>query len=309
MELVLWQTRFREYMQLRQWSPRTIATYTAELRPFFAFLAEQGVTGLGGVTRETVEGYRTWLFYARYRGRRLTLRCQATRLSALKAFLRFLFMEHFLLADPGAGVELPRVPRALPRAFLSEEQATQLIEAPDVTTSLGLRDRAVLEVLYGTAIRNTELCRLSLDEVDLERRELRIHQGKGGKSRVVPLGEEAQAWLEAYLEKGRPSLLRSTSQQFVFLSWRGRGMTRTALAAVVSRAGRAAGIERVVTPHVLRHCCATHMLRRGAGIRHLQELLGHECLSTTQRYTHVEVSDLRRVLARCHPREGGPAPS
>jgi len=195
--LALWKERFREYMQLCGWSPRTVATYIYELGPLFSFLEAHGVDSVAAITQEVVEEYRTHLFYAEYRGndptlkgQRLSIRTQGTRLSAVKAFLRFLVCEHFLLVDVGAGVELPRTPRPLPRVLLSEREVERLMMAPDTSTPLGLRNRAILEVLYGTAIRNSELRYLTLDEVDVERRELRIQRGKGSKSRVVPLGKK-----------------------------------------------------------------------------------------------------------------------
>lgn len=314
MDIERWKDRFTEHLRLRHFAPGTIANYTAELAPFMAYLETQAITSLGEVTRTQVEDYRTHLFYATYqgtdrskRGQRLSLAGQANRLTAVKAFLRFLWMEGFLLTDPAAGVKLARLPRDLPRTLLSEEETARLLEAPDVTTTLGLRDRAVLEVLYGTALRNGELVALRLEAVDLPRHELRIHRGKGGKSRVVPLGEEAAFWLEAYLEKARPQLVRVARQRrdegYVFLSWRGRPLRRSAVGELLGQALKSAALDKKVTPHSLRHGCATHMLRHGAGLRHLQLLLGHALATTTQGYLRIETSDLRAVMERCHPRE------
>jgi len=303
MDVTLWRARFREHLQLGQYSPRTVAGYVGELGTLFAFLAECGVESLGSVTREIVEEYRNRLFYLESRGNRLSSTTQNRRLHAVKTFFRFLAEEDFLLIDPAAEVKPPRTPGTLPRVILSEPETARVLEAPDVSTTLGLRDRAILEVLYGTAIRNSELSSLTLDAVDLARYELRVHCGKGGRSRVLPLGEEAAAWLEAYLVRARPQLVRRPGEALVFLTWRGLRFTRAALSDVVRRAAREAGVTKGVTPHVLRHCCATHMLRHGAGLRHLQELLGHASVETTQRYTRLETSDLRRVLRRCHPRE------
>jgi len=302
LNLELWRMRFQEYMELRGWTSRTVESYASELRPFFEFLESQAIESLGCVTRETVQEYRTHLFYVQYRDRRISTSTQCSRLTRIKSFLRFLAREHFLLTDPAAQVELPCVPRRIPRTLLSERETLILLEAPDTTTPLGIRDRSILELLYCTAIRNTELRRLSLDDIDTEQRVLRIVCGKGNKSRVVPLGEEAIVWLEEYLVHGRPRLVRRTSTT-VFLTWRGKPFSRGSLSRVVRQAARAARLKKAVTPHVLRHCCATHMLRRGANICHLQELLGHESAATTQRYTKVEISDLHRVLERCHPRE------
>lgn len=305
MDVALWRARFREHLQLGQYSPRTVAGYLGELPALFVFLADRGVESLTSVTRELVEEYRAHLFYLQSRGRRLSSTTQNRRIHAVKTFFRFLSREDFLLIDPAADVDPPRTPAALPRVLLSERETARVLEAPDVSTALGLRDRAILEVLYGTAIRNSELSALTLDAVDLARGELRVYHGKGGKSRVLPLGEEAAVWLEAYLVQARPQLVRRPGEVLVFVTWRGLRFTRGAMAELVRRAARDAGLKKEVTPHVLRHCCATHMLHHGAGLRHLQELLGHASVATTQRYTKLEMSDLRRVLRRCHPRERG----
>ena len=165
-------------------------------------------------------------------------------------------------------------------------------------------DRALLEVLYGTALRNGEVCSLTLDQVDLAQHLVRLQKGKGNKGRVVPLGQEAQVWLELYLEKVRPGLLRNPALTFLFLDrWGHKALLRATVSKIVRDLGRRAELGKVVTPHILRHSCATHMLRRGAGLRQIQRLLGHEQLSSTEHYTRVEVSDLRRLLTRCHPRE------
>lgn len=305
LDLTLWQARFAEYLEVRHFSPRTVEGYTRELGPFFAFLEEQGIARLADITREVVEAYRTALFYAETHGRRLCVPYQARRLSCVKTFLRFLARERYLLMDPGAGVELPRLPRLLPRQLLTEEEVEQLLNQPDVQTSVGLRNRAILEVLYSSAVRNSELRLLRLAEVDLQRQELHITFGKGGKSRIVPLGEEATVWLGAWLREGRPRLVADAGQSLVFVNARGDEMTRQCVSQMVHVVAQAAGLDKRVNPHQLRHCCATHMLRQGAGLRQLQTLLGHASPSATQRYTRVEISDLKEVHRRCHPRERG----
>lgn len=305
LNLELWRVRFREHLELRQCAARTVESYAGELRPLFAWLEGQGVEEPGAVTRDHLEGYRTHLFYLRTKaGEALSLQTQQARLTSVKAFFRFLLIDQYVLVDPAAALALPRVPRALPRALLTEGDVQNLLEAPDTATPLGLRDRAMLEVLYVTGIRNLELRGLRLDDVGLERAELRIARGKGNKSRMVPLGDEAVLWLDHFLREGRPQLVRDAAVRAVFLTWRGRPLTRETVAEIVLRCAVRAGLPPV-TPHQLRHCCATHMLRHGAGLRHLQELLGHASATTTQRYTRVELSDLRRVLRRCHPRERG----
>lgn len=303
-ELLLWQSRFAEYLVVRGTSPRTLETYRAELAHFFTFLEAHGVQSLTELTRDHLEGYRTFLFYQRTRsGRNLALSTQQVRLQAVRRFARFLAQERYHLLDVGLHIELPRRMQTLPRVILTESETARLMEAPDVTRPLGQRDRALLELLYGTGMRNSELTELRLEHLDLARRLVHVVQGKGGKDRVVPLGDEAQAWLEEYLARARGQLLRRREETRVFLTFFGKPIHREDLAVIVARCGQRAGLEKHVTPHVLRHSCATHMLRRGAGIRHLQVMLGHSSADTTQRYTRVEPSDLRKVLRRCHPRE------
>jgi integrase/recombinase XerD len=188
---------------------------------------------------------------------------------------------------------------------LSEGETEKLLGVSDITTPLGIRNRTILELLYATAIRNTELRELRIDDIDLERQELFVARGKGGKSRRLPLGEEAAAWLEDYLLNARPALLGPASGELVFLSAGGRQLDRGRLSILVRKTATACGLDKHVTPHLLRHCCATHMLRRGAGVRQLQAMLGHSDLSTTQRYTRIEISDLHKTVSKYHPREQG----
>ena len=257
-DLHVWQRRFQEHLELRHFSSRTVEGYVGELKPFFAFLEGHGLDGLSDITRDTVEAYRGFLFYAEYQGRRLSVMTQTYRLSAIKTFLRFLARERYVLVDPGAGVELPRAPRLLPGQLPSEEEVERLLVSPDTNRPLGLRNRAMLELLYATGIRNSELCLLTLDAVDLKRRELHIQFGKGGKSRQVPMGEEAAHWLATWLLHGRPQLAQRPGEMTVFISLRGQPLSRTVLASTVAEAGFDAGFEQRITPHLLRHCCATH---------------------------------------------------
>ena len=304
LELRSWQARFRDYIELvKGWSQRTREAYCQELKPFFAYLERQGVTQLGRLTRSHLEGYRLELSQLQFQGKPITAKTQQAKLCAVKSFVKFLYRENFLLLDVGAEFEVPSGPRGLPRAVLSEGEVLQLLETPETDTVRGLRDRAILELLYGTGLRNTELRELMLQHLDLSNGVVRIERGKGNKARVLPLGEEAQAWLEEYLEKSRPELARDPEKTWVFLTNWGAPLTRKWLSFRVSQIAKKAGLPKTSTPHVLRHSCATHMLRRGAGVRHLQTLLGHSCLNTTQIYTRVEVSDLAKVVRQFHPRE------
>ena len=307
MDIVLWQERFGEYLRMRNMSPLTVKAYTAELAHFLTFLQRQSLESLSGLTRLHLQGYQTELFYHEFRGSRISPNTQATRLAAVLSFVHFLVAQDYLLLDVSVGLELPKSVRGLPRTILSEPETLRLLEAPDTATTLGLRDRAIMEVLYGTAIRNAELRALTLGQVDQGRRLLHIEHGKGDKARMVPLGEEAEVWLEEYLCKARPLLARAKSpHHVVFLTRSGLSFGSANLAEMVLRWAKKAGLEKHVTPHSLRHSCATHMLRRGANLRYLQQLLGHANANTTEGYTRVEISDLRKVITRCHPRERKP---
>lgn len=296
-----WEERFRRWMQLRNWSAQTQATYLAGLSSLLGFLSSQGVTEIQGLNRDLLESYRVFLFERRHRGKPLAVSTQAVRLTAAKAFARYLKQENLMLLDVGAGVDLPKVPQTLPRV-LSEDEVVRLLEAPDVGQASGVRDRALLEVFYASAVRNSELGQLQLEDIDWEQQGLWIRNGKGQKPRLAPLGQEALAWLEEYLGRVRPLWVQKPQEKHVFLTRRGRPMGRDNLAMVVARWSRAVGLAQV-TPHTLRHSCATHMLRRGANLRHLQEMLGHNSPLTTSHYTQVDLKDLHKALRRYHPRE------
>jgi site-specific recombinase XerD len=185
---------------------------------------------------------------------------------------------------------------------LTRQEARQLVEAPDTSTPLGLRDRAILETFYGTGIRAGELARLKCTDVDTEDRVLRVVLGKGAKDRNVPLTRAAAEAIEAWLAEGRPRTPGATRSAWLFLACRGGRLYASLLNDVVQEQAKRAGIERHVTCHSLRHSVATHLLKGGADIRHIQALLGHASLQSTERYTHVEISDLSKVLKRAHPR-------
>ena len=305
METEVWRERFRDWLTVRYASPDTVRNYLAGLVPFFEFIQGLGLASWTQATRDIIEEYRGRLFYRKHSktGKALSVGTHVARLMAVKIFFRFLVREGFLMANPTAQLELPRRKTPLPEV-LSEFEVVRLLEFPDTMTLSGIRDRALLELLYGTALRNSEVCSLTLDQVDLERHQVRLQKGKGNKGRVVPLGEESQAWLERYLEHVRPQWLRSPGLTAVFLDrWGHKALSSNGLAQIVRGLARAAQLGKAVSPHVLRHSCATHMLKRGASLRHIQQLLGHSSLTSTEHYTRVEISDLRRVLTRCHPRE------
>jgi integrase/recombinase XerD len=307
LDLALWQARYEEYLTVRQYAEKTVEYYTAELRAFFAYLEHHGIDSVLGITPALMEGYRVHVFYTEHRGKRLAFSTQSHRLSAVKGFTRFLWRERYALTDPGQGLELPRTEDTLPRVLLSEADVVRLLEVPDVSTVLGLRNRALLETFYSTGMRNTELRLLKLDALDLPHGQVAIRRGKGGKGRLVPIGQLAAVWLSTYLSESRPHLETGPSD-VVFLTNRGGPFSVPSLALMVRNLGIRAGLGQGITPHLLRHACATHMLVRGAGLRHVQELLGHESAATTQRYTRLDISNLRQAHRRFHPRAQDEAP-
>jgi integrase/recombinase XerD len=229
-------------------------------------------------------------------------RSVARTIAGVRGFYRHLVVSRELTTNPADDLRAPRAWPALPR-YLSLDDVEQLIAAPDVSTPRGLRDRAFIELLYATGMRVSELVGLGLSDLNVEARYLTC-LGKGNKQRLVPMGEHAADWLRRYLRDGRPVLLRQHRSNGVFVNMnRGGTLTRVAVWKILKQYARAAGVTRPVTPHVLRHSFATHMLERGADLRAIQMLLGHADVSTTQIYTHVLEARLRSVYERFHPRQ------
>jgi len=285
-----------------RYAPRTAAGYLRSAGVFLDWLAGRGLA-LVDVRSEDVQAYQMDLFAARKKdGTPYSVADQTQRLSAIKTLFRFLCRRGYLLSDPSAAVEYPRREHRLPRGILSRQEARALVEAPDTSTPLGLRDRAILETFYATGIRAAELANLTTSDVDTQDKVLRVVRGKGAKDRNVPLTSAAAETIEAYLMEGRPRMRGARMERFLFLGSRGGRMNNCILNEVIRLCARAAGIERHVTCHTLRHTIATHLLKGGADIRHIQVLLGHASLQSTETYTRVDVSDLGKVLRRAHPR-------
>ena len=300
---------FAEHQRVLGFSPRTVASYRSHLSFLLAWLAEEtDVQEVTAVTSEVLHAWQTWLYgFADDDGRGLAIATQAARLSVVRSFFRFLVKTDVLLYDPAASLELPKRKGILPRSVLTKKEVERLLAAPDATTLLGLRDRAMLEVLYSTGIRNAELRSLTVYDVDLDRGLVRVNEGKNAKDRVVPLGEPACRWVKEYLTEARPKLLAArrdhANAPTLFLSKNGNPLVPLGVIYPIRKHAKAAGIERTVTPHTLRHTFATHLLQGRADIRHIQAMLGHASVATTQIYTRVEVADLKAVHRRCHPRE------
>ncbi|MCZ6551654.1 MAG: site-specific tyrosine recombinase XerD [candidate division NC10 bacterium] len=273
----------------------TLAAYSRDLRKYLAFLEEEGLSSPGQVSLTHLQA-----FLVRLRDADLGPRSVARTISVLRTFHRFLAARGYVQSDPTSLLRVPRVARSLP-SVLSGDEVERLLRVPDVSQPRGLRDKAMLELLYATGLRVSELVSLSLAGLDTTVGFVRC-LGKGAKERVVPVGSSALTWLREYLTRGRPSLTAERDTPFLFLGRGGRRLTRQAFwKSIRSYAGKAE-IPKRITPHTMRHSFATHLLEHGADLRSVQLMLGHADISSTQIYTHVSRARLREIHERFHPR-------
>jgi integrase/recombinase XerD len=295
--------RYLEYLQVRGFSDDTCIRHDGSVRNFAAWCEGRGLDTPQQITKPVLERYQKHLYYYRksHNGEPLSFSSQKTILIALKSFFRWLTQQNYLLYNPASELVMPKPPRQLPRTILSVETLQDVLRLPDLDTPNGLRDRVVLEVLYGTAMRRTELITLRIYDVDFKRDVLVIRHGKGNKDRVLPLTQRVKVWLEKYLETARGHLQGPLDDARLFLTDYGEPFSSHQLGALVKRYLKRAGVDAVGSCHLFRHAAATHMLENGADIRFIQTLLGHDDLNSTQIYTHVSVEKLRDVLNATHP--------
>lgn len=278
----------------RRLSGNTLAAYGADLRRFSSFLADRGI-GAGKFTRTDFLDHLT-----RLRDAGLSARSTARHVSTLRSFFRFLVHEGVLAASPVSGVKAPRLGRPLPK-YLTLSQVDRLLAAPDGHTPEGIRDRAMLTIMYASGLRASEVVTLRLENVDANAGFLYV-LGKGGKERVVPVADVALSVLGEYLGSARQRFLGKRSSNDLFLSRRGKAITRQTLWNRIRRWALAAGIEQRISPHTLRHSFASHLLAGGADLRAVQAMLGHADIATTQIYTHITPDRLRDIHRKHHPR-------
>jgi integrase/recombinase XerD len=296
-------TMYLNHLQALGRSHYTIKNTRSALRGLLAFLEEQHLTTVEDLQSDVLEEYQQDLaFQVTAQGKLLALRTQGQKMMTVKSFTKFLKDKDYLLHDPGARLKLPRKPKRLPKVILSAKDVKKLIEAPDTHTNRGYRNRIIIEILYDTAIRRSELANIKVMDMDLQSGFIRI-QGKGDKDRVVPLSERVCELVRNYLLAVRPCLIRDNNNDYLLLNRWGKKMDPNAVWAVVKRCTYLASLRKNVSTHTLRHTCATHMLKNGAPVRHLQEMLGHESLESTQLYTHVTINDLKEIHRKYHPSE------
>jgi integrase/recombinase XerD len=278
-------------------SPNTVSAYRRDLVKFEAFAKKRKLT-LEGVTRGDLVDFLASLYREK-----LESRTVARHLVTLRNFFRFAQIQELIAADPTINLESPKVRRTLP-GYLKLEEVERLLNQPDANVPLGLRDRAMLEVLYSTGLRVSELVSLRVSDLDGKTGCVRCI-GKGDKERIVPVGRKALGMVDKYLREARPEILKkgkAASSPTLFVNRRGASLSRVGVWKILSGYGRRAGLRVALTPHMLRHSFATHLLERGADLRSVQLMLGHADISTTQIYTHVVEERLKQIYKAHHPR-------
>jgi integrase/recombinase XerD len=291
-----WLDSYLHYLAVEKGlSPNTLEAYAHDLQGYALFLRSQGEE-LGKIN--SLEGIRKYFQELHSQG--LSPRSQARILSALRGFYKFLVREQALTENPVQKLPTPKINPHLPE-ILNAQEVEKLLEQPNLQSSLGIRDRAMLELLYATGLRVSELIHLTLNDVNLDLGYVRT-KGKGGKERIVPLGGEARRALLEYLQGPRRQAQEKNGEATLFLGNRGRGLSRQGFWKIIKKHAWAAGISKKITPHMLRHSFATHLLERGADLRSVQSMLGHANIATTQIYTHVSREHLKLIHRKYHPR-------
>ncbi|WP_047984891.1 tyrosine recombinase XerC [Ornithinibacillus californiensis] len=300
-KLEQFQREFTEYLQIeKNASPYTVEYYNHDLEEFFTFVNQEGIGTLQEVDQRFVRVFLTTLYE-----RKLTRKSVSRKISSIRSFFKFLEREGVIETNAFMLITLPKAPKPIP-GFLYEEEMIKLFESNDTSNPLGQRNQAILETLYGTGIRVSECQNLRLKDIDFSIGTLLV-KGKGNKERYVPFGSFAEKALQLYIQDGRKQLLEKTgaSTEAVFLNSRGNPITTRGIRVVLNKMVENAALTIRVHPHKLRHTFATHMLNEGADLRTVQELLGHESLSSTQVYTHVSKDHLRNIYLNSHPRAKG----
>ena len=297
---------YLKHLRILGRSRYTIKGARYELKKLVTFLEQESTPTLDNLTIDILCEYQQELaFKISVKGKLLSLRTQAQSLGTIKAFTRFLKEKEYVIADPGKAIQLPKKPNRLPKVILNTSEIKKLMEATSIRTNKGYRNRVILEILYDTAIRRSEIAGIKINSLDLNSGFILVH-GKGDKDRVVPLSQRVCRLVENYIVMVRPEYLQKKDTGYLILNRWGQKMDPNGIWAVVKRCTHLAGIKKNVSTHTFRHSCATHMLKNGAPIRHLQEMLGHESLESTQIYTRVTINDLKEIHAKYHPGEQAP---
>ncbi len=300
--MLVWARRYVEHMRVRGYAERTLVTTEGYLGLFIEWADDRGLSRPAEVTKAMLEAYQRYLFYYRKpSGKPLSYASQRVRLQKVRGWFRYLTRNNLLDANPASELELPRVERRLPRAVLTEREVEKVLAIADLTELSGVRDRAMMEVLYSTGIRRAELAALSLFDIDADRGTLSVRLGKGRKDRVVPIGERALRWVRRYLDEARPLYVVTPDEGTLFVDERGVRFELARLTQLMKRYIERAKLGKTGACHIFRHTMATLMLEGGADVRHIQEILGHVDMSTTQIYTRISIRHLKNVHDATHP--------
>ena len=293
--------RYKEAMLMRNYSTTTLDIRESDIRRFVGWCDERGLHQPQDVTKPILERYQKHMFYYRQaNGEPLSSTSQQRYILSLRQFFKWLTQENYLLYNPASELHIPKARQTLPHV-LSMAEVERVLLQPNVQSPYGVRDRAIMELMYSTGIRRLELCRLRWHDVQLVQQTLFIQQGKNAKDRLLPLGARAAYWIDRYLQEVRPQLQLDINELTLFLNDYGRQFSVTKLGDKVKRHIKNAGITVPGACHLFRHAMATHMMENGADIRYIQAMLGHADLSTTQIYTHVSIRKLQEIHALTHP--------
>jgi integrase/recombinase XerD len=299
--------QFAEKLDIAAYLPRTLETYCDGVKRFMRYLDEQeSVKSIDDAQPEHITAYQAYLqFGTKEKTRFLAVTTQRQRLNSLRLFFEMIYAERDPRHEYGAKIVLPKTRQSLPRNVPAEEIVKTLLDSIDASTVIGLRDRTMLELLYATGVRSMELLTLTVDAVNLSDKTIFIH-GKGAKDRIVPIGAWVMPWLIEWLEVGRPKLVpKRNATDLLFVTKTGRQIAHSNLSYTIRKYIERLGLSLRINPHAFRHACATHLLKHGADVRYIQELLGHANLSTTAIYTKVDITALKQAHGRFHPREKG----
>lgn len=298
---------YATYMRALNRTAKGTKEHRARIKRFFAWAGKYRVKHPSDVTQAMLLDYQKYLSeYINERGTVNNVMTQNQHLAVLVCFYKYLKQAGYVAHNPTLELQYAKVPQRLPKAVLTHKEMKKLLRQPDTSTVLGFRDRTILEVMYSTGIRRNELLNLDVSDIDLESGFLLVREGKGSKDRIVPLGKVACRYLETYMNGIRPDLVQrcpDPKTKALFPSCRSDRLRRNTLADLIDKYARKAGLAQGVTPHTFRHTCATALIRNNASIRHVQEMLGHSRLTSTQEYIRLTMSDLKDAHSRFHPRE------
>jgi integrase/recombinase XerD len=291
-----------EWLLVNNYSEETAVHRRQCIGHFIRWAEERGIEHPAEITRLVLESYQRYLYYYRQKnGQPLAFRTQHSRLMPMCRWFRWMVKHNYILYNPAADLDLPRIEKRIPRTVFTAKEAEQVLLVPDIHSVTGLRDRAMLETFYSTGIRRKEMVKLKLYDLDRQRGTMLIRLGKGKKDRMLPIGERALAWIEKYLREARPELASEPDDLTVFLTQYGEPFNRDVLSSVVRKYVERANLGKAGSCHTFRHTMATLMLEGGADIRYIQQMLGHEDLQSTEIYTHVAIRVLQQIHAATHP--------